>query len=1525
MTTTVYFSGNRGAVGQDVPPNVAPATPLRERYGGWVDWPAVLHGYSGFAPVLPSSEDRLLGLDVTKEDLVQKEIQPAPLSDGQADWLLRAERFQINQICGIKTWQIPAMHVRVAEDPTVVVDENSWHPVFQPRHWLDLDFPLGDTLDPGRTWSLDDEDLWAELRQVIEMANRIFTMLRQTRWFHSLMMVKPAQQDVMSHIPYDKRGPGVQDPNHPPHRIWAQGNPPTAQEIEQAYQASLELGKWITWSFVDPKNPHGNDFDDSMNMNLYGITDFQSNANYQYNPQHASPTFANCRISGQLLRNLFIDDPLGLQDTRTRKVERQLSRFIVAAIMIHELMHAFNGIQTKLHAGRYPNPTIIEPFINEEFIAEIGYSAENAVFGGVFSIAPNYINNMKISEPFDFGQRFYMIFQQDWCENNSQVPADIELTDEDTAIEFGRHMYYDINNPWLWHRYPVPTLYTSLFDLEDFWNNIVNRFGMSALRPPHYLKTLHRLPSGEIRIYSAKENPSAGWAVDGSWNGYPDSAVDTVLREQVEELQFRKQVWNRLRPWYGAYYQRWQLSPHSMMAHRTNISVIGHAIRNKDLKGASLYFGRLKRCVRLFNSQPDKLKASQGIWTILMHMVTIAMPWEPTKTDHVEKAATTYTIPQVYSPSNRSNMDHGGPHVQLEADHAGDLDERKWVSGGHVPPEFRAMTPTAARIAMLDRAFSTLMNYSWAVPMPGGLYEAVFDLANSLRDQLDNHVGQCTGWLDWNFDFPEYQAQKFLLPANQMIGPQPVPDNHPNIPDPFLYMASPPPSPDRQVQFGPGYNFGINQDQLPRGLGPAARMAQVGRAIFRTKDGGSPSTDRPESALPRRVVPTRYWTVAEVADHESAERRWGLVDDGFAGYDVYDVTDVQLDFDNLDKYFDKMEHGMVIKGEGLIQELDDRREGQRIGKLLLPLELPDIVENDGKNGRPLWVYLGPEVYDVTKFPFASSIERDLFRKAPLRNIGIPMVELGMDVIKMRDQLKPYRCATVKQMRSKNPQRRQQAFTMETVNRHIFKEIGLWTVIDGYVYDLSSYVDNHPGGISIINLYAGRDSTESFKNSHENWERYLKDFEHLKLGHVVPEISAKDKIGPDEIVYQHFKYRPSILAEYEPTREVFLQLNPELRPYYGQDVTNLPHSQAVFTLSTYHSQTAVGHIRRPPHREIGLEELAEHAELVRSSGLGPMPEFQEDPERPGYTTNDKLWWMMGSEIEHKNIWVTVNGWVYDVSDIVLYADSSVSARLKMCGGGECTDKEIANVLENDNIAKCLGRVVLSKRMETGKPLTEEQMRRSAELEKRERHEIIDSYRKDNTRHTCGTINARKQYAKRLQREEARKRQQKANGYETDENDLQEALRRQANHQATARVWAEVRSRDPDGTNTIDWEKFGELTSKLPKEEREKMEKWRKMKQPLLERQRQKKEQKRAADNAYTKKTPPEPRLSTSMMSSTSPDLGRSWIGARDVFPGTKRPAEGEVEVEEERAPKTKKVKTDKGKGEDKAIRKESRYG
>eukprot|EP00499_Haloplacidia_sp_CaronLabIsolate_P007917 CAMPEP_0196782072 /NCGR_PEP_ID=MMETSP1104-20130614/10637_1 /TAXON_ID=33652 /ORGANISM="Cafeteria sp., Strain Caron Lab Isolate" /LENGTH=129 /DNA_ID=CAMNT_0042152303 /DNA_START=8 /DNA_END=397 /DNA_ORIENTATION=+ len=68
------------------------------------------------------------------------------------------------------------------------------------------------------------------------------------------------------------------------------------------------------------------------------------------------------------------------------------------------------------------------------------------------------------------------------------------------------------------------------------------------------------------------------------------------------------------------------------------------------------------------------------------------------------------------------------------------------------------------------------------------------------------------------------------------------------------------------------------------------------------------------------------------------------------------------------------------------------------------------------------------------------------------------------------------------------------FKLEQVAEHS-KPDDCWLVIDGLVYDVTKFLDNHPGGPEIVTDHAGTDATEEFDTigHSEDARRQLKDY------------------------------------------------------------------------------------------------------------------------------------------------------------------------------------------------------------------------------------------------------------------------------------------------------------------------------------------------------------------------------------------------------------------------------------------------
>ncbi|KAL9084262.1 MAG: hypothetical protein Q9159_005307 [Coniocarpon cinnabarinum] len=69
-----------------------------------------------------------------------------------------------------------------------------------------------------------------------------------------------------------------------------------------------------------------------------------------------------------------------------------------------------------------------------------------------------------------------------------------------------------------------------------------------------------------------------------------------------------------------------------------------------------------------------------------------------------------------------------------------------------------------------------------------------------------------------------------------------------------------------------------------------------------------------------------------------------------------------------------------------------------------------------------------------------------------------------------------------------------------VGDHKTQEDGLWIIIDGGVYEMGGFVDEHPGGAKILKRVGGKDASKQFWKYHN--EGILKKYqERLKIGEL----------------------------------------------------------------------------------------------------------------------------------------------------------------------------------------------------------------------------------------------------------------------------------------------------------------------------------------------------------------------------------------------------------------------------------------
>lgn len=94
--------------------------------------------------------------------------------------------------------------------------------------------------------------------------------------------------------------------------------------------------------------------------------------------------------------------------------------------------------------------------------------------------------------------------------------------------------------------------------------------------------------------------------------------------------------------------------------------------------------------------------------------------------------------------------------------------------------------------------------------------------------------------------------------------------------------------------------------------------------------------------------------------------------------------------------------------------------------------------------------------------------------------------------------KPAATSSPNSQPSSTPTTKVNIFTLEMVKQNN-SERSCWTIIDGYVYDLTKWITSHPGGAGAIRSLCGVDGTTAFKAQHLNQSRPEQRLEGFLLG------------------------------------------------------------------------------------------------------------------------------------------------------------------------------------------------------------------------------------------------------------------------------------------------------------------------------------------------------------------------------------------------------------------------------------------
>ncbi|KAI2630037.1 acyl-CoA dehydrogenase-like protein [Xylaria nigripes] len=121
------------------------------------------------------------------------------------------------------------------------------------------------------------------------------------------------------------------------------------------------------------------------------------------------------------------------------------------------------------------------------------------------------------------------------------------------------------------------------------------------------------------------------------------------------------------------------------------------------------------------------------------------------------------------------------------------------------------------------------------------------------------------------------------------------------------------------------------------------------------------------------------------------------------------------------------------------------------------------------------------------------------------------------------------------------------FTRDEVAKHNTED-SVWFIIDSKVYDVSEFLDAHPGGESVLRQVAGKDATTDFYNLHRH--EVLAKYEELQIGTIAGEEPTVVTPQPGDL---------SLVPYAEP-----LWLTPAFKsPYYNESHRRLQKAMRIF--------------------------------------------------------------------------------------------------------------------------------------------------------------------------------------------------------------------------------------------------------------------------------------------------------------------------------------------------------------------------
>ncbi|RBQ93093.1 hypothetical protein VDGD_08130 [Verticillium dahliae] len=1164
------------------------------------------------------------------------------------DRLLQAEELQRLALGGMRTWEAVLMVQEEENMPketeplassgmlpeSDMIDESEWLRVLGKDRWI-CDFEeVVDGDGEHRKWSVDDALLWGELRQVLDIANRILKQASHTRWMSTFLDMRTIRATKNVQLP--KGGKSKERGT-----IWraTERDPDTRFDVSDCIEAIDHFCEDVNFTFNS-----ANRNSEAPNGCPYGVT-------------------GPLEIDGRQSTLIQVDTMgvLSLIKPGVSETSKRQARALLAITITHEILHGVRFGQTNFNqlTEMLPEPHPDREtashrqqqlcllfanslqFMFKELLSEMGESFENAIFGGVANLS---------AHPLD-GYRF-----SGSTNGAALLASNVKWPILKPSAWASHSIRIDLEYPYTCESSPVPALYTCATTTKEFWESTVAKYGTDALRMPRVFDT--RITTG----FDVSFAPAA-WNHDLKTN----ASLERPLKQMARRIQYRRKQYEEWRPWYKEAYDEWRNSPYGNVWSRFDLD----KVLNKHLVGRTFaderdiadIISRWSNPLVWPNSGPEELPwlldsydmidKSNWFYRALCMLITAVLPirFEPLHVNpregHIpELVKNPWTVrPSVLEGRPEEERDflnriadsayRESDPIENTADFVLNFPGHK-LDGeqGKEPYSIKdPRSPRALRRHFLHEAAGYFKIYENLCAAPLGLKEAfeaaLKDVAAQVGNLADPDVNREGTWLNLNFAMPGYTR------ASQKT---------------CLYNTV--------EQYRPIWGRDADPDLVDASLPTWAQMVDV----------MAPLEDR------HRVMD--QWTPTDIVEQNSGNGRQVCIIERRTVYLVYfwDAVKPPERSPLYDEYYSWVSLGRPIPmqdGDLMLDMHVANNSGQCNPEALIGRYIPEYREHevalrDGRDGQPFWIVLERNIFDITNWTSPIVTEEGqiplhtLLRSVPGGSPAHKVIMSQYDLSEVRSSLWETRVGTV--WAGEMPKTRTfNVYTRREVaaHRYLHKEcpLGAYIIIWNNVYDVTEWARLHPAGIQLIAPHVGKDVSDMFRENH-NYLAILSAIEHLRIGRIVPEHDPNKRVPPHTFAHHDtlISFQPDWIQD-TARGEVYRSLWNEHSPWAIDDEGifadrhhySLEKRRVIETMRG--SMELITHkIRRPP-----FEDVAQM-----------LPAILED--------------FNGQRIDEWTLalaFVAVDEWVYDVTNVMRYGIEEEKAKLSPWVGRAIDDEEIRN--------------------------------------------------------------------------------------------------------------------------------------------------------------------------------------------------------------------------------------------------------